>query len=386
VSRYNIVMLPGDGVGVEVMAEAKKCLKAIESITTLSFDVEEIPCGGKYYLEDGERDWPEGSEEKCVEADVILLGAVGWPAEDGQGPVTMKNGHMAGYSAVLGNRSLMNLFANVRPVKLYPGVNHRIHGKHVKVWQDNHVDMVFVRENTEGLYVAAGGTLDRGGVRSVAIDNRITTKEGCDQVIRYAFELCKKRNKGAPSDGQLRVTCITKENVMMGCKLFKSRFLEIGKEYPEIEKDTAIIDAFTQWLIIKPEHYDVLVTSNMFGDIVTDLASVLQGGMGMAAGANVGHKNAMFEPIHGSAPRHAGKNEINPIAMILAVKEALEWLSDLKSDTTLHQAAEAIESSVKELLLEGKKLSYDLVGKDSSVTCSDVGDEIVNKVITILDS
>jgi isocitrate/isopropylmalate dehydrogenase len=378
VSSYSIVLLPGDGIGVEVMNEAKKCLKIIEDKSDLTFEMEEIPCGGKYFLENGQVDWPEGSEKKCDEADFILLGAVGWPDPDGKGPVMMPNGHMAGYSAVLGNRGRLNLFANVRPVKLYPGVMHLIHGEHKKIWRDDCVDMVFVRENTEGLYVSAGGNLDRGGIRSVAIDNRITTREGCDQVIRFAFELCKKRNKGAPIDGQLRVTCITKENVMDGCRLFKSRFLEIGEEYAEIEKDTCIVDAFTQSVITQPEFYDVLVVPNMFGDIVTDLAAVLQGGMGVAAGANLSLKQGMFEPIHGSAPDLAGKDICDPIGMIMALKQALEWLGGMKKDAELTRVADAIEKCVASLLLEGKALPQDLVDGQEALKCSEMGDKIVD--------
>ena len=303
--------------------------------------------GGR--LEHGDRDWPEGAEARCDAADLILLGAVGWPSPTGSGPVLMKDGKMAGFSPVLGNRTRLNLFANVRPVKLYEGVQHRIHGANKLVWQPGMVDMVMIRENTEGLYTPAGGKLSPGGRTEVAIDTRVITRRASEQVIRHAFELCRRRNKGAPKDGKLRVTAVVKDNVLHGCQLFAQIFFEIGAEYPEIEKDTAIVDAFTQWLINQPEYYDVVVTTNMFGDIVTDLASVLQGGMGMAVGANVGHKHGMFEPIHGSAPKHAGKDKVNPIAMVLAVKEGLEWLGTQKNDPRLGRAAAAIEAAVVEL-------------------------------------
>jgi isocitrate/isopropylmalate dehydrogenase len=158
------------------------------------------------------------------------------------------------------------------------------------------------------------------------------------------------------------VTAIVKDNVLHGCQFFRDVFFEIGEEYPDIEKETAIVDAFTQWLLGQPEHYDVCVTTNMFGDIVTDLASVLQGGMGMAVGANVGREHAMFEPIHGSAPRHAGQDKVNPIAMILSVKEGLDWLATRKDDPKLSRAAEAIEAAVVEVLEAGAPLTYDIVG------------------------
>ncbi|MCA9610782.1 MAG: isocitrate/isopropylmalate dehydrogenase family protein, partial [Myxococcales bacterium] len=156
-SPYQIVLLPGDGTGLEIAVEARRVLDAVSSkIADLSFDVEEVPCGGQYYLEHGV-DWPAGSEEKCAAADVVLLGAVGWPSPDGNGPVTMSNGKMAGWSPVIGNRLKLDLYANVRPVKLYEGVKARIGGKHKQVWEPGEVDMVFLRENTEGLYAGMGG-------------------------------------------------------------------------------------------------------------------------------------------------------------------------------------------------------------------------------------
>jgi 3-isopropylmalate dehydrogenase len=376
---YKLVSLPGDGTGPEVMREGMRVLRSVSEALGLAWEIEEIPCGGQYYLQHGSRDWPEGSEERCAAADLVLLGAVGWPDPKGNGPVTMANGRMAGYSPVIGNRIKLNLYANVRPVKLYPGVRHRISGSHKQVWEPGKVDMVMLRENTEGMYSQAGGKLSPGGKTDVAIDTRIITRRASEQIIRHAFELCKKRNKGAPKDGKLRVTCIVKDNVLHGCQFFRDVFFEIGESYPEIEKETAIVDAFTQWLLGQPEHYDVCVTTNMFGDIVTDLASVLQGGMGMAVGANVGHEHGMFEPIHGSAPRHAGKDKVNPIAMILAVKEGLDWLGGRKDDARLTKAAAAIERAVVEVLSAGRPLTYDIVGEAEAAKCSDVGKAIADR-------
>lgn len=379
VMAYKLVTLPGDGTGPEVMGEGMRVLRAVSEPLGIEWEVEEIPCGGQYYLEHGDSDWPEGSQQRCAEADLILLGAVGWPDPGGSGPVLMKNGHMAGHSPVIGNRLHLDLYANVRPVKLYEGVQHRVHGAHKQVWEPGKVDMVFLRENTEGLYAPTGGKLQPGGKTEVAIDTRVITRRASEQIIRHAFELCKRRGKGAPKDGKLRVTAIVKDNVLHGCQFFRDVFFEIGEEYPEIEKETAIVDAFTQWLIGQPEYYDVCVTTNMFGDIVTDLASVLQGGMGMAVGANVGHEHAMFEPIHGSAPRHAGKDKVNPIAMILSVKEGLEWLGGRKDDEALGKAAVAVEEAVIEVLKAGEPLTYDIVGNDEAATCSAVGEAIAKR-------
>jgi 3-isopropylmalate dehydrogenase len=226
------------------------------------------------------------------------------------------------------------------------------------------------------LYTPARGFLDRGGVKELAIDNRVITRKGAERVIRFAFEIAKRR-KGAPADGTRKVTCVDKSNVTAGCKLFRAVYNEVADGYPDIVRDYAYIDAFQQWLVRSPEAYDVAVTSNMFGDIATDLAAVLQGGMGMAAGGNIGDAHAMFEPIHGSAPKHAGKDEVNPIAMILATQMMIDWLARRKKDKGLREASQAIESAVERTLAEGKWLTYDLGG---TAKCSEVGTAIVARV------
>ncbi len=381
--RYDIVMLPGDGIGPEVCAQARRLLEVVAR-TGPSLAVEEIPCGGKFYLEHGSRDWPEGSEERCRSADAILLGAVGWPAADGSGPVTMSNGKMAGYSPVIGNRLALELYANVRPVKLLPGIRHGISGTHRQVWSPEHVDMVILRENTEGLYAGMGGVLE--GPNAVATDTRVITRRASERIIARAFELSRARGRGAPGDGKKRVTCIVKNNVLYGCKLFTKIFREVGAEFPDVEQDIAIVDAFTQWLVTQPERYDVCVTTNMFGDIVTDLAAVLQGGMGMAVGCNVGDEHAMFEPIHGTAPPLAGKDSANPLAMLLATGEALRWLGNRHSDESLLRAANAIEGAVGELCAAGEPLPADLVGPERGAPLSAVGGAVCSSVARRLDS
>jgi len=381
--KIKVVALPGDGIGPEVLAQALRVMRAVGSATGTEFQVEEVPCGGQFYLQHGSRDWPEGAEDKCRHADVILLGAAGWPDASGA-PVTMKDGKMAGYSPVIGNRVRLDLYANIRPVKLYPGVNHRIHGKSRRVWDADKVDMVIIRENTEGLYAGVGGILAPGGSSHVGVDTRIITREASERVIRLAFETSRRRQKGAPKDGKKRVTCIVKDNVLRGCQMFRDIFHEVGAAYPDVEKDVAIVDAFTQWLIGQPEYYDVCVTTNMFGDIVTDLASVLQGGMGMAVGCNVGDQHAMFEPIHGSAPRHAGKDKANPMAMILAAREAIRWVAEKKGNAALAAASDKIEAAVCALLERGSPLTYDLVGEDKAAPMSKVGDAVLQELERLL--
>jgi 3-isopropylmalate dehydrogenase len=381
-NSYHVVTLPGDGIGPEVLREGLKVLKAVAGPIGRKFELEEIPCGGQYMLANGGRnDWPDGSLDRCRAADVVLLGAVGWPnpADGGKTNVSFPDGRMAGHSAVIGVRTNLDLYANIRPVKLYPGVLHRISGAHKQVWEPGKVDMVFVRENTEGLYSGIGGTLKPGGIEKVATDVRLITREGATRVCRKAFELCRRRNKGAPGDGKKRVTCIVKDNVLTGCKFFKKIFLEVGADYPEIEKDTVLVDSFTMFLVTQPETYDVLVTTNMFGDIVTDLASVLQGGMGMAVGCNVGDNHAMFEPIHGSAPPYAGQDKLNPIATILAVKEALDWLAEKHQDESLKHGAAAIEKAVVATIEEGKCLTFDLCTTGKPAKCSEVGSFIAER-------
>ncbi len=377
-ARYQLVLLPGDGVGIEIAVQAQRVLDRVAQHSGTVFEVEEIPCGGQYYLAHG-RDWPEGSEEKCKRADVVLLGAVGWPSPDGKGPVTMPDGKMAGWSPVIGNRIKLDLYANIRPVRLYEGVRHRISGSHQQVWRPGMVDMVILRENTEGLYAGMGGILRPGGVAQVATDTRVITRRASERIIKLAFETAMKRN-GAPKDKKRRVTAVVKNNVLYGCRFFAEVFEEIGAQYPEVEKDVAIVDAFTQWLIGQPEFYDVVVTTNMFGDIVTDLASVLQGGMGMAVGCNVGDEHAMFEPIHGSAPKYTGQDRVNPMAMILSTAEALRWLGARKSDDALVTAGDHIETAIKNVLKKGETLTYDLAGLERAAPMSKVTNAILDEI------
>jgi isocitrate/isopropylmalate dehydrogenase len=262
-----------------------------------------------------------------------------------KGPVTTPIGQ--GFRSVnVTLRQTLDLYANVRPIRSLPNVETRYD-----------VDMVIVRENTEGLY---SGVAERTPDR--ATDLRVITRRASERVIRRAFEISAQRGRGAPGDGKQRVTCIVKHNVLTGCRLFLEVFREVAKEFPAIEPDVAIVDAFSMFVLTQPERYDVCVTTNMFGDIVTDLASVLQGGMGMAVGCNVGDDHAMFEPIHGSAPALAGKDRANPMAMMLATGEALAWLGRRHGDARLDRAATAIADAVAAIVKRGAPLTPDLGG------------------------
>ncbi|HSD86181.1 MAG TPA: isocitrate/isopropylmalate family dehydrogenase [Kofleriaceae bacterium] len=374
-ATYDLVLLPGDGIGVEVIADARALIDVISPAIGVTFGLEEIPCGGKFFLEHGSRDWPEGSEEKCAAADAILLGAVGWNGPDGA-PVTMPDGKMAGWSPVIGNRMKLDLYANVRPVRCLPGMKHGISGQFQSVWRPDSVDMVIIRENTEGLYSGIG---ERDAAR--ATDLRVITQRASERVIRKAFEISRERGKGAPVDGKKRVTCIVKHNVLQGCRLFLEVYRQVAKDFPDVEQDVAIVDAFAMFVLTQPEKYDVCVTTNMFGDILTDLASVLQGGMGMAVGCNVGDDHAMFEPIHGSAPPLAGKDKANPMAMIMATGEALAWLGRRYGDDRLLHAAKAIEDSVAAIVSKGEPLTSDLGGRASrSAVAFAIRDDVARRL------
>ena len=367
---YAIAVFAGDGTGPEVVREGEKVLAALAEGGPAPWHLTAYPGGGQYYLATG-REWEPEAETAAASADAVLLGAVGWPG------ATLPNGDLAGRALVLGLREKLDLFANVRPCRLYPGVLHRISGNYREVWSPKNVDMFIVRENTEGLYTPARGRLTRARETEVALDTRVITRKGAERVIRYAFELARHRAHGAPEDGKRRVTCVDKSNVLEGCRFFRETYDRVAAEYPEIERDYAYVDAFTQWLVRNPEHYDVVVATNMMGDIITDLAAVLQGGMGFAAGANVGTEHGMFEPVHGSAPKHAGKNQVNPFATFLAVHEMLRWLGERHRDARLLDSAGRLERAVMTTLASGTARTYDQGG---TVSTSAAGDRVADAV------
>lgn len=370
---YYIVALPGDGIGPEVLDQALRVLRAAGELFAINFRIEEIPCGGHYYAEH-ETEWPEGSFEKCEAADAILLGAVGHEV-DGK-TVFTKPGkpypepQLAGFAQVIGNRQKLDLYANVRPVKLYAGVKHKIHGALKQVWEPGKVDYVVIRENTEDAYTGETNEIAGGRITPIRITRRAT-----ERVVRYAFTLARKRNK------QLKVTCVDKSNIIGAHRYFREVFRETGQnEFPDLKLDYAYVDAFCQWQIRNPEWYDVVVAPNLPGDIVSDNGATTAGGLGLAVGGNIGDEHAMFEPIHGSAPKHAGKDKANPLAAILSAQMMLDWLGTRHNDERLICAAEKVEAAVEELLSEGKTLTYDLVGEERASRCSEVGAAVEEKL------
>jgi 3-isopropylmalate dehydrogenase len=370
---YSIVALPGDGIGPEVLAQALRVLGAAGELFKINFQIEEIPCGGHYYAEH-EIEWPHGSFEKCEAADAILLGAVGHEV-DGK-TVFTKPGlpypepQLAGFAQVILNRQKLDLCANVRPVKLYPGVKHKIHGELKQVWEPGKVDYVVIRENTEDAYTGETSEIPGGRITPIRITRRAT-----ERVVRYAFNLARRRDK------QKKVTCVDKSNIIGAHRFFRDVFREIGQaEFPDLKLDYAYVDAFCQWQIRNPEWYDVVVAPNLAGDIVSDNGATTAGGLGLAVGGNIGDEHAMFEPIHGSAPKHAGKDKANPLAAILSAQMMLDWLGTRHTDERLLRAAAKVEAAVAELLSEGKTLTYDLIGEDKASRCSEVGAAVEEKL------
>ncbi|RJQ42140.1 MAG: 3-isopropylmalate dehydrogenase [Nitrospiraceae bacterium] len=325
---YNIAVIPGDGTGPEVIAEGIKVLNAAEEKFGFKLNLTYYDFGGDRYLKTGEV-LPENAVSELKKHNAIYLGAIGHPDVK---PGILEKG------ILLRLRFELDQYINLRPVKLYPGVDCPLKDK-----KPEDIDFVVVRENTEGLYAGAGGVLKKGTPDEVAVQESINTRKGVERCIRYAFEYCKKRNK------MKKLTLCGKTNVLtFAFDLWERTFYEIAKEYPDIKADYAHVDAITMWFVKNPEWFDVIVTDNMFGDIITDLGAMIQGGMGIAAGGNINPKGvSMFEPIGGSAPKYKGKNVINPLAAICAGGMMLEHLGEEK-------AGRAIENAV--MKITGKHL------------------------------
>lgn len=333
---YKIAVIPGDGTGPEVIREALKALEAAGRRFGFSLDLDWLDWGGERYLRTGET-LPEGGLEQLRRSRAILLGAIGHPDVK---PGVLERG------ILLPIRFGLDQYVNVRPVKLYPGVETPLRDK-----GPEDIDFVVVRENTEGLYGGMGGFQYKGTAHEVATQIMCCTRHGVERAIRYAFELALERRRDAPWRGLsqkdrasgyvAQVHLVGKTNVLTyAYDLWWRAFVEVGAEYPQIKKEYAHVDAACMWFIKNPEWFDVIVTGNMFGDIITDLGAIIQGGMGIAAGANVNPAGvSMFEPIGGSAPKYTGKNVINPLAAICAAGMMLAHLGEKAAAAALENAA-----------------------------------------------
>lgn len=348
---YKIAVIPGDGTGPEVVHEGLKVLKAASEIYKFEYNTDIYDFGGERYLKTG-KTLEDQDIEKLKEYDSIFLGAIGHPDVK---PGILETG------ILLKLRFSLDQYINLRPVKLY---NERFCPLKDKKPQD--MDFVVVRENSEGLYKGMGEFQNKGTKDEVAIQLSYNTRKGVERCIRYAFDLCRKRDKAR------KLTLCGKTNVLTyAWDLWQRVFNEVAKEYPDVTTDYAHVDATTMWFVKNPEWFDVIVTDNLFGDIITDLGAMIQGGMGIAAGGNINPQGvSMFEPIGGSAPKYTGKNVINPLAAICAAGMMLDNLGQ-------KQAAGAIENAVMSIVKN--KLKSLGAGKMGYSTI-EVGDLIVEAI------
>jgi 3-isopropylmalate dehydrogenase len=348
---YKIAVIPGDGTGPEVIREGLKVLEAVAEKFNFKYDLINYDLGGQRYLKTGET-LPDSVLEELKKCSAIYLGAIGHPEVK---PGILERG------ILLKLRFGLDQYINLRPVRLY---NEKFCPLKDKNPED--IDFVVVRENTEGLYKGMGEFQNKGTKDEVAIQVSHNTKKGIQRCIRYAFQYCQKRNKNK------KVTLCGKTNVLTyAWDLWERTFYEVAKEYPDIQTDYAHVDATCMWMIKNPEWFDVIVTDNMFGDIITDLGAMIQGGMGIAAGGNINPEGvSMFEPIGGSAPKYTGKNVINPLAAICALGMMLENLGE-------EEGALAVEDAAIKVVT--KKLKSLAAGKMGYST-SEVGDLIVRNL------
>lgn len=349
---FKIAVLPGDGTGPEVINEGLKVINAVSKVENFKIETVHYDLGGARYLKTGET-LPESVIAELRKFDAIYLGAIGHPDVK---PGILEKG------VLLKLRFELDQYINLRPVKLYPGVDTPLKDK-----KPEDIDFVVVRENTEGLYTGAGGFLKKGTQDEVAIQESINTRKGVDRCLKFAFDLTRKRNKNN------KLTLCGKTNVLtFAFDLWMRAFEEMGKEYKDIKTDYAHVDATCMWMVKNPEWFDVIVTDNMFGDIITDLGAMIQGGMGIAAGGNINPQGvSMFEPIGGSAPKYTGQNIINPLAAIFAGQMMLDYIG-------LPNAANRIEKAAMKVVKEKiKSLSAGKMG----FSTSEVGDMVAKYAV-----
>ncbi len=319
--KYDIAVIPGDGIGPEITAQAIKALEACAKVHGFSVKRTAYPLGGEHYLKTGET-LPESMFNELKSHQAILLGAIGHP--DVRPGVLEKE-------ILLATRFRLDLYINLRPIKLYPGVPTPLRGK-----GPEEIDMVIVRENTEGLYTGAGGRLFAGTEKEVATQESINTYASCRRALVYGFELARKYNPR-------KLTLVGKTNVLTNASALWERCrLELAPQYADVASDYAHVDATCMWMVTRPEAFKVIVTDNLFGDIISDLGAAISGGLGVAAGGNIAPgRVSMFEPIGGSAPKYTGQNVANPLAAILSVKLLLEHLGEAAAAQTLEKAVSA---------------------------------------------
>lgn len=339
--KYSIALIPGDGIGPELTEATMIVLKAVQKKIGLDLEFIELEAGDACYSRRGVA-LPEETIEGIRRSHVCLKGPVGETAAD----------------VIVRLRLMFDLYANIRPIKSYPGTPSL---------RDD-IDMVIVRENTEDVYKGFEFKINE----DTAVALRVITRRGCERIARKAFEMALKRRR--------KVTAVHKANVMrVTCGLFAEVCRKIAKEYPSVSYEEQYVDAMAMRLIKEPQNFDVIVTTNMFGDILSDEAAQLVGGLGMAPGGNIGDDYAIFEPIHGSAPTRAGKRTANPCSMILAAKMMLDWLGERYNDQLCLKAAQLIEGGVISALKKNLSVA-DLGGK---LRTDEMAEAIANEIFEV---
>ncbi len=331
-----MAVIEGDGIGPEVISSTVKVINALNETYKLSIELEFLEAGLGAYKKYG-TNLPKQSQDKLFGADCVL-----------KGPTTSLEGFGTELGVPVKIRKMFNLYANIRPFKPLPRASSLVN-----------LDALIVRENSEGSYSG----LEYRVSDQIALGIRVTTRSAAEKIFKVAFGMAEKRKK--------KVTLAHKANVLKATDgLYKEVFLNQARQYPEVLAEEAHIDALAHWLILRPESYDVIVAENLYGDIISDEAAALVGGLGLAASANLGDKYAMFEPVHGSAPDIAGKGIANPVAAILSFKMMLEWMG-------YPEAAHALESAINQTLAEGKKLTPDMGGSGKT---EDIGNEVISNL------
>jgi 3-isopropylmalate dehydrogenase len=360
-NTYRIAVIPGDGTGPEVVNEGRKVLQAAATRYGFNLEMVDFDFGGDRYLRTGEV-LPETAADELRRFDAIYLGAIGHPDVK---PGILEKG------ILLRLRFELDQFINLRPVRLYPGVATPLKDK-----TPEQIDYVVIRENSGGVYTGIGGISMKGTPHEVAVQSMVYSRFQVERCLRYAFEYARKFGKKARGKGEANTLgLVGKTNVLTYVfDLWERVFHEIGQqEYPDVKREYYHVDATCMWMVKSPEWFDVLVTSNMFGDIITDLGAETQGGMGIAAGGNINPQGvSMFEPIGGSAPKYTGKNLINPLAAVCAGAMMLETLGEV-------EAANAVEAAVK--AVTGTKIKSLSAGK-MGYTTSEVGDLVAGYIQT----
>ncbi len=343
--EYVIAVLPGDGIGPEVVVETLKALNAAAAADGLRLQFSEYPCGAGCYLKCG-TPLPQKTLAACRQADAVLLGAMGLP------DVRWPDGTEMRPQVDL--RFELDLYAGVRPIYLFDARHTPLKGM-----ERGSIDLVILRENVEGLFASMNA-----GIRlrdEVAVDSMVITRSGTERVVRYAFELALRRGRQP-----MKVTCVDKANIFKSMAFFRSIFDRIGAQYPQVEREYAYIDALALHMVRRPASFDVMVMENMYGDIISDLAAGLVGGMGMAPSGDIGDDAAVFQPSHGTAPDIVGQGTSNPVATILSGAMMLDWLGNRHQDPAACQAGQRIRAAVRTVLAVAGSGTPDLRGNMST--------------------